>query len=278
LFDPQNGALSGNKLEWPFLRLRIIPYQIQTGAMNMALDYYLARGMTNSDFPVLRFYGWKPSCLSFGYHQSSNELNRQKLDERGYDLVRRPTGGSAIFHSAELTYSIVIPRTHWNQHELYGFIHQVFYLALHEMGYPVEIYDGNTDLKYLNRGAETFACFNRSARSELRFRGRKILGSAQKVYRNSVLQHGSLLITRKQDEIIDFLDIPGIEQEEHRRILLESSVTLTEINPKPIDPETITNQISHVLERKFSVVPDFKKLTEEELSEASVLKPAFMVK
>jgi lipoate-protein ligase A len=276
-FNPQTGELSGNKLIWPFDQLRIIPYQLQTGAMNMALDYYFARTIKATDKPVLRLYGWNPFCLSFGFHQSADGLNRQALRQRGYDLIRRPTGGSAIFHSAEITYSIIIPKTSWDQHQLYEFVHQVFYRALHLTGYPVELFNGHADRKYLNRGAETFACFNRSAYSELRYNGRKILGSAQKVYRNSVLQHGSLLITRQQDEIIDFLQISSPEKEKYRQVLQNSSVSLSEIKSDPIDPETIANQISSVFSQQCGAGSSIKKLTGEEINEASALTAGFVV-
>ncbi|MEJ2542893.1 MAG: hypothetical protein P8Y99_02380 [Calditrichaceae bacterium] len=71
----------------------------------MAIDYYFSEQMNKINEPVLRFYGWNPFCLSLGKHQDLNSVNLGKIISDGYDIVRRPTGGSAIFHSDELTYS-----------------------------------------------------------------------------------------------------------------------------------------------------------------------------
>ena len=91
------------------IRFRIIPYQLLSGATNMRLDNYFSHIANDKSNPVLRFYGWNPHCISIGYHQDQNIINDIRLGEDGFDIVRRPTGGRAIFHAQELTYSIVMP-------------------------------------------------------------------------------------------------------------------------------------------------------------------------
>jgi len=96
----------------------------------MAVDHYIASNFNKFKRPVLRFYGWKPYCISLGFHQSSNNIDVESLGKKGYELVKRPTGGRAIFHSEELTYSVIFPKTNLNQRELYIYIHKLFTLAL----------------------------------------------------------------------------------------------------------------------------------------------------
>ena len=126
----------------PPIRFRIIPYQTHPGEVNMRLDNYFA-SIGNEKFePVLRFYGWKPSCISIGYHQNKNVLKLDRIRDDGYDIVRRPTGGRAIFHARELTYSIVIPASVMTHRKLYAFFHQLIAAALIVLGYDVTLTSG----------------------------------------------------------------------------------------------------------------------------------------
>ncbi|WP_456442808.1 lipoate--protein ligase family protein, partial [Caldithrix abyssi] len=90
----------------------------------MALDFYLAQNIQENDPPVLRFYGWQPYCLSLGYHQDEKFIDFSALEQKGYHAVRRPTGGSAILHSEELTYGLMAPRMEINVHAIYYLFHK----------------------------------------------------------------------------------------------------------------------------------------------------------
>ena len=92
-----------------------------SGAFNMALDDHIARKKNSPSF--LRFYGWKPYAVSIGYHQSSNILDKTVCLENGVDIIRRPTGGRAIFHSEELTYSLVLKEEEMALSEAYIKVH-----------------------------------------------------------------------------------------------------------------------------------------------------------
>jgi lipoate-protein ligase A len=80
------------------------------GAHNMAVDDAILTSVSGRDsLPTLRLYGWALPCLSLGYGQRAREADVARLAERGWEIVRRPTGGRAILHTDELTYSLALP-------------------------------------------------------------------------------------------------------------------------------------------------------------------------
>ncbi len=85
-------------------------YTSRTGAWNMAVDElileHIGRG---ASLPTLRLYSWQPPCLSLGHAQPFADVDVHRLEERGWEVVRRPTGGRAILHTDELTYSVIAP-------------------------------------------------------------------------------------------------------------------------------------------------------------------------
>ena len=81
-----------------------------SGAWNMAVDEALLEAVgSNQSLPCLRLYAWEPPCLSIGYAQPFADIDRSRLADFGWDWVRRPTGGRAILHADELTYSVIAP-------------------------------------------------------------------------------------------------------------------------------------------------------------------------
>ena len=165
------------------------------GAWNMAADEsileHVARGEAQ---PTLRLYAWDPACLSIGYAQSSAEVDMARLEGCGWDLVRRATGGRAILHTDELTYSVTgngrEPALAGGVLESYNRLAQALLSALRELGLPVEIKEvvgptsGVTDANPI--------CFEVPSTYEITVQGRKLIGSAQARKKEGVLQHGSL--------------------------------------------------------------------------------------
>lgn len=92
------------------VRARLLPYRVFEGSMNMALDEAIldrAISVDDTNSLSLRFYGWRPEAVSIGYGQKLPFSDRERIVEKGFDLVKRPTGGRAVLHSGELTYSFV---------------------------------------------------------------------------------------------------------------------------------------------------------------------------
>ncbi len=154
------------------------------GDLNMAIDIVMGYEAFECGEPLLRFYSWERPTLSFGRHQ-------KPICPTGYDCVIRPTGGRAVLHWDEITYSVVFPKG-WGEFslsvlKLYRKIAEIFHSAFKNLGIPAEISPGFGNLRNPN-------CFSSSARYELTIFGRKFMGSAQMRTREFVLQHGSILL------------------------------------------------------------------------------------
>jgi lipoate-protein ligase A len=268
--------LGNTNLNIPFKKIRIIPLKHYSGNFNMAIDYYFSEQMQKINEPVLRFYGWKPFCLSLGRHQDVNTVNIKKLISDGFDLVRRPTGGSAIFHSDELTYSIVVPKNLMHHKELYFIMHQILYRTLRKLGYNVEFHIQNDAENYLKNGNATFICFNRSAYTEIKYNGKKLVGSAQKIFSDSILQHGSILIDKTQNKIVEYFGNNADIQKENLEYLTEHATSLNQISDKKIDIEKLSVNI--IADLKESLEIYLKSLSEEEFQQAKKYCSEFTVK
>jgi lipoate-protein ligase A len=238
----------------------------------MYLDLFYADQVEKTGMPILRFYTWRPYCLSIGHHQKLADVDVQLVKKSGFDLVRRPTGGSAIFHSEELTYAFIVPLDRLSHHEIYHLFHRFLAQALKNCGYPVELsYDVKAG-SYLNQSSETFACFNRSAQSEIQYAGKKVVGSAQKLLKSAVLQHGSIMLGSEHERIIDFLRIDERQKQEQRKVLQEKSITLNQILPGALSKPKLIDALLNVFEQVSTGRFYYKYSTADELNQAMQFK------
>jgi lipoate-protein ligase A len=169
----------------------------------MALDEALMARARCSGETVLRVYAWSRPTLSLGRNQRAVGLYDQSiLAERGVDVVRRPTGGRALLHHREITYSVTAPcEDNGALLTEYGRINALLSNALASLGVPVEVASPAA------RAAAPSAapCFSEPARGELTLGGRKLVGSAQWRERGAMLQHGSILVDDDQSSITGLL-------------------------------------------------------------------------
>lgn len=219
---------------------RLINSAPATGATNMAIDQALLELAETEGTATLRFYQWQPATLSLGYFQSAADREAHPASH-GIDWVRRTTGGGAIVHDHELTYSLVVPQQHrWSTKNelLYDAVHEALIGVLQQdFGIRADRYGdianqsqlpkhcgltgesalpdsppnaGDTSLVASPR--EPFLCFQRRSAGDLVFQGFKILGSAQRRFRKSLLQHGSLLLrqSRFAAELPGLADLCGL--------------------------------------------------------------------
>lgn len=160
--------------------------------MNMAIDEALLLLCDEQPRVTLRFYGWSRPTLSLGYFQSVSEIDLKECERRGFDWVRRPTGGRAVLHDHELTYSVIAPievlgESVAQSHEK---ISRALALGLEKLGVHAEF------AQLRASGKEVSAvCFAAPAPVELTVQGKKVIGSAQVRTKRSLLQHGSIPIT-----------------------------------------------------------------------------------
>jgi lipoate-protein ligase A len=169
------------------MRVRLITQDANTPPMNMAID----EALLISELPVLRLYRWNPPGLSIGYAQSVKEINTTFCTENNIALVRRITGGSAVLHEHELTYSVIMGEEFLSRSVLLSArkISEGIMRALELLGISASRQTAPA------RTMRTAACFDEPSWYEILVNGRKIVGSAQRRVRGKVLQHGVLLIS-----------------------------------------------------------------------------------
>ena len=249
---------------------RLIHSGPASGARNMAIDESLLINATDS--PVLRFYGWSPHCLSLGYGQRSRIVDRERLQGRGYTLVRRPGGGGAILHAQELTWCLVLPAGHplaaGSTLSGYRRIAAVFYTALQSMGIPAEVNQEKA------RRRDSMACFETPAQFEIAAGGRKLLGSARVQRRHAILQHGSLPLTGDVAAICELLVYPD-DRARNQAVqrLRRRATTLTEVSGgDSVDASRVTAAIVAAFSGRHDVCLVESCLTGTELAQARALE------
>jgi lipoate-protein ligase A len=193
--DPQSSAQGA---AWRLLDTPPAP-----GAWNMAVDEALAESVRAGGPPVLRVYRWSPPCLSLGRNQPSDGYDRDEIRRRGLDVVRRPTGGRAVLHHRELTYSVATREgTLGGPRQSYAAINRALVAGLAPMGVPAHLQPAGTERAPLPSLAP---CFEQPVEGEVTAAGRKLVGSAQRSEGGVMLQHGSLPIEDDQSVVAELL-------------------------------------------------------------------------
>ena len=183
------------------------------GARNMAVDEVLLDGVAAGTAPTtLRFYGWTPPCLSLGYFQPFDVVDLDGCRALGVEVVRRPTGGRAILHDRELTYSVALPASVLGQDG--GVLPSYYRLSLalqdglQRLGIPATLAPQTAGEPAIHGPV----CFDRPSAHEILLYGRKLVGSAQMRRGGALLQHGSILIEPGIDRLaacLRLFDDPG---------------------------------------------------------------------
>lgn len=171
------------------------------GRFNMALDELLAGEVEAGRLEAfVRLYGWSPPAVSLGRNQRDDEVDVAACRRDGVDVVRRPTGGRAVFHRDELTYSLAArlddPVFGGSALDAYRAIGRGLCRGLRVLGVGAELVKASVPNA---RSGLSPSCFAASGRYELAVGGRKMVGSAQRRYASSFLQQGSVLLVQGQD-------------------------------------------------------------------------------
>lgn len=165
------------------------------GWQNMAIDSALLDLAQAGEGAVLRVYRWEPFCLSFGRHEPAlRRYGREAVSRLGVDVVRRPTGGRAVWHARELTYSFAGPTPEGSLRQTYRGIHGMLADALRRLGAPAMLAADPPR----TTGVAAGACFAAPVGGEVVITGHKVVGSAQLRQDRAFLQHGSMLLEDDQ--------------------------------------------------------------------------------
>ena len=168
------------------MKFRLINTYTNNPYMNMAID----EALLNSKLPTLRFYQWKPAGLSIGYFQKINQIDTDFCEKNNIKIVRRLTGGNAVLHDKELTYSFIIDEDIMPKSitESYKEISKCLLKGIELFGLKPKMEDN------IEKKESSAVCFNDPSWYEITINKRKLIGSAQKRIEGKLLQHGAILI------------------------------------------------------------------------------------
>ena len=230
-----------------------------TGKFNMDFDVKLIK-QAQDDRIFLRFYKWNPYCISLGFNQAIETINVEKANEQGIDIVRRPTGGRAILHAEELTYSVVHPvDSSYLPKTLYREINfalkkglKVYNPALQK----IELEHNQPHFQSFYKEDKSSLCFAVSAKSEINYEGRKLVGSAQRKIGNLVLQHGSILCGKFHLNLVEYLNMPEAEKEKLKEEIKNTTTEISSITGEEVDYEKLADSLKTGFEEHFNFVFD----------------------
>ncbi len=242
------------------MELRVILHGPMDPRFNMAIDEAILIAVKETRRPTLRLYMWKPTGVSLGRRQRVEEaVNINRLMEKGYILVRRPTGGAALIHGEEkeITYSLVVPRDstlyRLSIDESASLISSGIALALKKLGLNARIggFSGFSEERNL--------CYLRVGASDITVDGRKISGSAQVRNSHGLLQHGTLLIGIDYNDWIEVIKTAFGKEE------LKSSITSLRRLGINADLEKIINAMINGFTEALNLKPFLSSISPREL-------------
>jgi lipoate---protein ligase len=175
-------------MSFKFSKIRVLETGYNSGPWNMALDEVLMNCINYHNMPILRIYGWQPPTVSIGYFQSMDEeVDIKKCRQMGIDVVRRITGGGAVLHESELTYSFITNVYPKNIMESYNLICDPIVICLNKLGFNAK-----------------FAPLN-----DIIVNGKKVSGNAQTRKKGILLQHGTILLNVNFEKMFSVLKVPS---------------------------------------------------------------------
>lgn len=238
-----------------------------SGVRNMAVDEALMRSAQREGRVTLRFYQWEPGCLSFGRNQAARgAYDGEAAEARGIDVVRRPTGGRAVYHHRELTYSVTAPASTWGSlRDTYCRINRALAAGLGAIGVPAACAGAELPAGRAPRPTAR-ACFRDPLPGEVTAAGRKLVGSAQWRDGGALLQHGSLLLEDEQAVVEELRTQQSSDRFE------TGAVSLSELLGRSPEAGSLTEALAGGFEAEFDRAVRPGALTDEEHAVAAELE------
>jgi len=239
-------------------------------AVDEAILEHIHRGESRA---TLRLYAWSPPCVSLGYAQPFGDVDLSRLAARGWDAVRRPTGGRAILHTDELTYSVTAsaedPVTVGGVLRSYNRMARALLRALQSLGLPVEIEEHAAPAP---EGPINPVCFEVPSSYEITVAGRKLVGSAQARRREGVLQHGSLPLSGDLSRITQTLVFPDeASRAEAAARLLKRAATVESVLGRVVDREAAEKAFAQAFREELGLEFEAAGLSPSEARRAEEL-------
>ncbi|MBC7879545.1 MAG: lipoate--protein ligase family protein [Anaerolineales bacterium] len=244
------------------------------GAWNMAVDESILEHIHRGESqPTLRLYAWEPACLSLGHAQSFKDVDMTRLKANGWEVVRRVTGGRAILHTDEITYSVT-----GNENEeilaggvldSYNRLSKALLYGVQSLSLPVEVKEEKHTTASQNLNP---VCFEVPSSYEITVNGKKLIGSAQARKKEGVLQHGSLPLRGDLTRICDAL---VFENESARQAakdrLLARATTVESVLGVETDWETAAQAFVKGFEAQLGIRFQREEMSQSESERANEL-------
>jgi len=222
----------------------------------MSKDIELAQNCS-TDQAYFRLYRWNPYCISLGANQSFDDIDLEKTKADGLDVVKRPTGGRAILHAEEWTYSVIMPLNYlYSPKEVYSIISKSLIRGL-------DLYDTRLSKSELENIQPNFPklleepssvlCFASTAKNEVKYAGKKLIGSAQRKLNNTLLQHGSILCGKYHKKLADYLKTDNETKEVLKKELSTLTTEIETILQTEVDYEKLKNCLIKGFEQEWKI-------------------------
>ncbi len=251
---------------------RVIFDRARHGAENMAIDQAILEAVAQREVPpTLRLYAWERPCLSLGYNQRIAEVDLDALEMRQWEIVRRITGGKAILHTDEITYSVALPD---NMPLVEGSIIESYRRLSVALLAALELLGAHADVTSPDAAgrAQGPVCFEVPSNYEITAYGRKLVGSAQVRRFGGVLQHGTLPLIGDITRIIEVLRFEDeAERQWARQKVQERAITLEEALGQQVDWQVAAEAIAEGFRSTFSLILQETSLSEKEAERVRAL-------
>lgn len=276
----------------PVAEWRIFNDRNLSGAFNMAVDEALLESVIGGGQPVVRFYSWQPAALSLGVNQSVGEIDREECTNRGFSVVRRITGGRAVLHRHELTYSVIAsesdPRVSGGVIESYRKISAALVEGLQSLGAHVTLAQPNralfrgisaprrcsgSDLDAMAESSHGAICFDSTSAYELTAHGKKLVGSAQARRGGALLQHGSILLDIDWDGWVSaFAYASDAGRQRARQQLPMRMTSLRDELGRDVTADEVQSALKHSFESTLAISLEAAALSDVEAAAAHRLE------
>jgi lipoyl(octanoyl) transferase len=248
-------------------------------SFNMAMDEALLNWHSKGEIPpIIRFYGWNPPTLSIGYFQKAEkEINLDEVKKQGAGFVRRPTGGRAVLHEHELTYSVIVTEEHPDMPktvtEAYRVISEGVLRGFQNLGLEAYFAVPRTDSeKAALKEPRSSVCFDAPSWYELVVEGRKVAGSAQTRQKGVILQHGSILLDLDNDKLFSMFNFPSDRVKERMmKSFKEKAVAIHDLTERRIDILEAKEAFKHGFAEGLGIELKPYSLSEKQLEEINDL-------
>ncbi len=228
----------------------------QLGDHNMEFDISLME-RCGSDNAYFRIYQWEPYCISLGANQYFEDIDRDKAAAENIEITKRPTGGRAILHSEELTYSVVIPLdSGLKPREIYKKVSDALVRGLLKYDQRLSgalLEENQPDFPQLLNQPSGVMCFASTAKSEVKFKGKKLIGSAQRKKGRIVLQHGSILCGTFHRKLPEYL-ADSDNRDELKRELSDKTIEIETILGEKTDYSRLRKNLKEGFMEEWNII------------------------